>query len=112
MTAMIRHKQETDSSSRRRGIMIAVAAILVETVGMKLRGYRIGLNVVVRCRQGHLFTTIWIPGASLKSLKLGWWRFQHCPVGHHWSIVTPVKESDLTDEEKRAAGEHKDIRIP
>ena len=112
MRAMIRHKRETDGSRRRRGILIAVAAILVETVAMKLRGYRIGRNVVVRCRQGHLFTTIWIPGVSLKSLKLGWWRFQHCPVGHHWSIVSPVKESDLTEEEKRTAGAHKDIPIP
>jgi hypothetical protein len=59
-----------------------------------------------------LFTTIWIPGASVKSLRLGWWRFQHCPVGSHWSIVTPVKKSDLTEEQKRSAGEHKDIRIP
>ena len=29
-----------------------------------------GRNVVVRCRQGHLFTTIWIPGGSLKALRL------------------------------------------
>jgi hypothetical protein len=34
------------------------------------------------------------------------------PVGKHWSIVTPVKESDLTEEEKRIAGENKDVRIP
>ena len=44
-------------------------------------GYRFGTRTVVRCRQGHLFTTVWIPGASLKSLRLGWWRWQYCPVG-------------------------------
>jgi len=79
---------------------------------MKFRGYRIGGKLVVRCREGHLFTTIWIPGASLKSLRFGWCRFQRCPVGHHWSIVTPVKESELTEEEKRTASEHKDVRLP
>ena len=71
-----------------------------------------GGNVVVRCRRGHLFTTIWIPGASLKSLRLGWWRSQWCPVGHHWALVTPVQEADLSEEEKRTARQTKDIRIP
>jgi hypothetical protein len=101
-----------DGHRRRSGALIAVAAVLAEVVMLRLRGYRIGGNVVVRCQRGHLFTTIWIPGASLKSLRLGWWRYQHCPVGNHWSIVTPVKIADLTEEEKRIAGEHKDIRLP
>ena len=79
---------------------------------LKVRGYAPAGNVVVRCRQGHLFTTIWIPGASVKAARLGWWRFQRCPVGRHWSFVTPVKASNLTEEEKRLAGEHKDVRIP
>jgi hypothetical protein len=92
-------------------ITIGAAAILLEAVVVKLRGYRIAGNVVVRCRQGHLFTTIWVPGASLKSLRLGWWRFQRCPVGKHWSLVTPVRESDLTEEEQRIAREAKDLRI-
>ena len=89
-----------------------VAAVLAEPVVMKLRGYRMGGNLVVRCRKGHLFTTIWVPGASLKAVRLGWWRFQRCPVGNHWSLVTPVKEYDLTEDEKRLASEHKDVRIP
>jgi hypothetical protein len=97
---------------RRRPLIIVVAVILVATVAMRLRGYRMGGNVVVRCRKGHLFTTIWVPGASLKSVRLGWWRFQRCPVGKHWSLVTPVKESELTEDEKRLASENKDIRIP
>jgi hypothetical protein len=84
----------------------------VATLLARLRGYRFGRKVVVRCRGGHLFTTIWVPGASLKSVRLGWWRYQRCPVGNHWSIVTPVKEADLTDEERRIAGERRDIRIP
>jgi hypothetical protein len=105
-------KHTTGRRDRRRTVIVIVVAVLVETVVMRLRGYRIGGNVVVRCQKGHLFTTIWVPGASLKSLRLGWWRFQHCPVGNHWSIVIPVRESDLTEKEKRAARERRDIRIP
>lgn len=71
-----------------------------------------GANTVVRCRRGHLFTTIWIPGGSLKAVRLGWWRLQRCPVGRHWSLVTPVKVADLTAEEKQGASEHRDVRIP
>ena len=79
---------------------------------LKLRGYRMAGDVVVRCREGHLFTTIWVPGASLKSVRLGLWRFQRCPVGRHWSIVTPVKRAELTEDERRTASENRDIRIP
>jgi hypothetical protein len=99
-------------SHRRRVVAFVAAGFVAETAVMRRRGYPVGANVVVRCRDGHLFTTIWIPGASLKSLRLGWTRFQYCPVGKHWSFVTPVKEADLTDEVKRVASEHKDIRIP
>jgi hypothetical protein len=109
---MLSKKHKPVSRGRRRAAIIVVAAIPVESVALRLRGYGIGGNVVVRCHKGHLFTTIWLPGASLKSLRLGWWRFQHCPVGHHWSLVTPVKESELTEDEKRIARENEDIRIP
>jgi hypothetical protein len=47
-----------------------------------------------------------------KSFRLGWWRFQRCPVGGHWSLVTPVRRTDLTPEEQRFADASKDIRIP
>lgn len=96
-----------------RGVLAAgVLATVGELVELQRRGYRLGGHVVVRCRQGHLFTTIWIPGASLKSIRLGWWRIQRCPAGHHWSLVTPVSQSELTEAEQRAAGEARDIRVP
>ena len=72
----------------------------------------VGGNVVVRCLQGHLFTTIWIPGASLKAIRLGWWRLQRCPVGEHWTLVAPVRDADLSDEERLIAEQHRDIRMP
>ena len=100
------------AGTRRRAGSGAAAAMLFETAGLWLRARRLGGNVIVRCRHGHLFTTLWIPGASLKSLRLGWWRFQYCPVGRHWSFVTPVGEHGLSDDEQRFAREHHDIRIP
>jgi hypothetical protein len=93
--------------------IVILGALLIEVGALRQRGYRIvGGNIVVRCQKGHLFTTIWIPGASLKSLRFGWWRFQRCPVGNHWSLVTPVRESDLNENEQRIARENRDIRIP
>jgi hypothetical protein len=89
-----------------------VLALVVATFVARRRGYAIGPNTIVRCRDGHLFTTVWIPGASVKALRLGWWRFQRCPVGDNWTLVHPVKEADLSEEERRFAAEHRDIRLP
>jgi hypothetical protein len=108
-------KQERTSTRRpgRRWLAtITIAAVALESALLWLRTAQIGGNVVVRCREGHLFTTLWIPGGSLKALRLGWWRVQRCPVGQHWSLVTPVRESDLTAEQRQLAREHHDIRIP
>jgi hypothetical protein len=97
---------------RRVGFLLAVCSIAVEAVAIRRLGYPFAGNVVVRCRRGHLFTTLWVPGASLKSLRLGWWRFQRCPVGRHWAMVTPVRRADLTPEEQRSAAASTDIRVP
>jgi len=114
-------RRASDSSEECRGRLGArrptilagvVAFYLVATLVARRRGYSLGGNVVVRCRSGHLFTTIWIPGASLKAVRLGWARLQYCPVGQHWSLVTPVRDADLTDEERTFADEHRDMRIP
>ena len=75
--------------------------IAAGTIVMRRRGYGVGGNTRRRCHGGHLFTTIWIPAASLKSLRFGWWRFQRCPVGRHWTLVHPVREADLTEDERR-----------
>jgi hypothetical protein len=90
---------------------IAVLAFRLAVVAQRL-GYKLGGEVVVRCRGGHLFTTIWIPGGSFKAIRLGLIRFQHCPVGDHWTFVTPVRDSDLTDDERRIAGQYHDMRMP
>ena len=96
---------------RSRQAFLATAE-LVEVAALRARGYGLGGSVVVRCRRGHLFSTIWIPGVSFKAIRLGWWRIQRCPVGRHWSIVTPVNRSELADDERQIAADRKDIRIP
>jgi hypothetical protein len=92
--------------------MVLLVGVLAEPLAMWVRGYPIGGNLIVRCRQGHLFTTLWVPSASVKALRLGWVRFQWCPVGKHWSMVTPVRESELTPREKRRARSQHDLRLP
>jgi hypothetical protein len=53
-----------------------------------------------------------VPAVSIKSLRLGLWRFQRCPVGNHWSLVTPVRRAELTDADRQAATATRDIRLP
>ena len=98
---------------KRKALVIGAVTVLAEAVAVAARRGRIfQVDTVVRCRAGHLFTTYWIPGASCKALRFGWWRGQRCPVGHHWSIVTPVRMASLTDEERRTASSVHDWRVP
>lgn len=108
-------KDGSEHPRRSRGVRIGLLAALgvgAEALPLWRRGYGLGGNVIVRCRRGHLFTTIWVPGASVKSLRLGWWRFQRCPVGPHWSLVTPVRTADLSEQERAEAAGHHDVHVP
>jgi hypothetical protein len=67
---------------------------------------------IVRCRDEHLFTSIWIPLVSFKALRLGGSRYQRCPVGHHFAIVRRIDPDELTAAEREAAASVHDIRIP
>lgn len=93
-------------------LALAVTALAGGTVVARRLGYKVGGNTIVRCRDGHLFTTLWIPGASLKAVRLGWYRYQRCPVGSHWTLVRPVNDADLTAEEREAAEQVHDVRLP
>ncbi len=100
-------------SSRKKRLLLATIALeLVGWAAARSRGYAVGPATPVRCREGHVFTTVWIPGVSFKALRLGWWRLQRCPVGPHWSLVRPVRRSDLSARERRSAAEVRDTRIP
>ena len=110
------------SPQSQAALALLLAVVVVATAAYAFarspRGRRVGRRVgqlgevVVRCRSGHLFTTIWVPGASFKAIRLGVVRFQYCPVGEHWTTVAPVNPDDLTDAERRAAAANRDARIP
>jgi len=102
----------TIENKRLGRLAVAVVLLIIGTVLARRLGYKIGGRTVVRCRQGHLFTTIWIPGVSLKAIRLGWFRLQRCPVGHHWSLVSPVRDADLAPMERVLAERHRDVQIP
>ena len=81
---------------------IIAVVILAKVVFSRSRGRpAIGGEIVVRCGKGHVFKTTWSPLGSFTSIRLGFARFQHCPVGRHWSLVRPVSELDLTDDDRR-----------
>jgi hypothetical protein len=78
-----------------------IGVVAVINLIARSRGYSIPGKTIVCCSKGHLFSTTWIEGSSLKAIKLGpRTRYQRCPVGSHWTTVHPVKDEDLTDEER------------
>jgi hypothetical protein len=104
----------TSAKGKRRLVTLAgvTAAYGAGTVIATRQGYSFGRNTVVKCGQGHLFTTVWIPGASVKSLRLGFWRVQWCPVGGHVGLVHPVKQAGLSEASRAFAIEHHDVPVP
>ena len=98
--------------SKRGKAAAAAGAITAMTLAGRAAGYKFGLNLPVRCRDGHLFTTIWIPGVYLKALDLVVARVQYCPVGRHWTLVTPVRDADLSKRDRLRARARRDVRLP
>jgi hypothetical protein len=91
-----------------------VGLIIVGLVVMARRGPvdTSRFEVPVRCREGHVFTTTWIPGISFKAIRLGPLRLQWCPVGEHRTVVTPVPWSQLSDQERWMAAHYHDSGMP
>ena len=103
------------TSRRKRGLVVVavvIAGYIAGSIVAARAGYRLGRNTIVRCRAGHLFTTIWIPGGSLKAIRLGPWRIQWCPVGRHVDLVRPVREADLSESDREFAAGHRDTLVP
>jgi hypothetical protein len=99
-------------SRKRKATAAFILLELLPALAARARGYDLGRHTLVRCAKGHVFTTIWIPGVSVKALRLGWWRIQYCPVGRHWSIVRPVRGSDLSRAQRLLARSRRDVRLP
>ena len=89
-------------------ILIAAGVAVGGTLIARRLGYNLGTNTIVRCRQGHVFTTIWIPGIKLKEIDLVVARIQRCPVGNHWSLVVPIRAETLSAEDRDFALSHQD----
>jgi hypothetical protein len=82
-------------------VPVIVAVVLIKVVYSKRKGRpAVGGEILVRCGRGHLFRTYWSPLGSFTAIRLGSARFQHCPVGDHWSLVRPVNEAELTDADR------------
>ena len=89
-------------------VPVIVAVIIVKVAVSKVKKRpALGGTILVRCSKGHVFRTTWSPLGSLTSIRLGSRRFQHCPVGHHWTFVTPVSDTDMTTEERTSVREHR-----
>ena len=86
------------------GALVLVVLVFVAVANLLARraGYSIPGRTAVRCTGGHLFRTTWVMGGSLTTLRLGpLLRYGRCPVGHHWALLRPVKDADLSDDERR-----------
>lgn len=92
--------------------VVVVVAVVGAQAGQQ-HGYSgMGGQTIVRCSRGHLFTTLWIVGSSVKAVRLGFKRYQRCPVCEKWRIVVPVPDSELTDDDRRDAAQHRDSSLP
>ena len=100
-------------SRRVVGTVLVVAGVIAGgTLIARRLGYNLGTSTIVRCRQGHMYSTVWLPGVKFKELDLAVARVQRCPVGRHWSLVVPIRDVSLTEEERQYALAHHDIKIP
>jgi hypothetical protein len=92
-------------------IIIVVAAFVAFAGGAVVaarKGYKNGGEVVARCRQGHLFMTVWVDRFSWHRLDVGFAKIQRCPVGDHLTVVRPVETSALSAEDKKSAKQTRD----
>jgi hypothetical protein len=110
--------QHMSSPSASAAVLVGIAlfAILLGWSFFRTSGTRAPAGapatLIVRCRNGHLFTTVWIPFVTFKAIRIGLMRIQYCPVGEHLTTVVPVDPSTLTELERRFAVNHPDSLVP
>ena len=71
-----------------------------------------GSDTVVRCCAHHLFTTSWAADSGFTVGRYGPMRFERCPVTRHWSLVTPARTDELTEEQQQAGAAFHGARVP
>jgi hypothetical protein len=86
--------------------LVVIAIVVLAKVSFLTSGRYVRVNgkVIVRCGQGHVFPMTWLSLSAITAIRFGNSRYQRCPVGNHWSVVRPVKEGDLTDQERMTIG--------
>ena len=55
---MLHTHADRDRAHHRKRWLLAAGAVALETVPLVRRGYGVGGNVIVRCHDGHLFSTL------------------------------------------------------
>jgi len=82
------------------------------TAGMLgMLGMLDGFDRPVRCVTASVHDDL-DPARLAEGDPLGRRRFQRCPVGHHWSMVTQVDRTTAPAAELEAAAAVHDVRIP
>lgn len=77
---------------RRVKFATAAAVLVGANAYARRRGYTIPGRTRARCSQGHEFTTLWIVGVSLTSLRLTpLRRVMRCPECRRWRLVRALK---------------------
>ena len=91
-----------DSRTMIMAVIITLAIIAVGGIGawvlggrMRDRGLKFGPDTLVQCRDGHIFTTKWMPGVSFNAIRFGPTRYQYCPVGKHWTFIRPIRNTRM-----------------
>ncbi|WP_034087224.1 hypothetical protein [Streptacidiphilus albus] len=67
---------------------------------------------VMRCKDGHLFETPFLPMVSLKAVKLPRGRYQRCPVDGRWGICDLQFTAELSEDERDEAHRNRTSRLP
>ena len=91
-------------------MVVLIVLLVAQTIVARRRGYRLGARVVVRCRR--VICSRPYPGRVLQSCSLGLVEVSALPGRQALVADTPVKESDLTEEQRRAAHEATDVPVP
>ncbi|WP_051939476.1 hypothetical protein [Phaeacidiphilus oryzae] len=67
---------------------------------------------VMRCPDGHLFETPFLPMVSLKAVRTPGGRYQRCPVDGRWRLMDLQITSELSPEQRAEARRHRTTPIP
>jgi hypothetical protein len=91
---------------------VSVSALFAGPLIARRLGHKIGRNCTLRYHQRHAFATLWFPGGKIRTNDDGAPRFGRCPLGDHSTLVIPVRDRNLTIEQRLQTAGHHDVRLP